>query len=134
MARKPWKKPKPPLKGKVTVVQGVNPKQCPNHGQPTEAGEPTYCADCDEAVRGTGDKCWRHGEPIATPDPEVVRGSPAPTVVSEPKPFREWRVELPGQEPMRCAARNRKALRASLKKLLQIESLSPGTRITELTS
>lgn len=51
---------------KVTVVSGRNPKECPNHGEPTDirGDQPTYCLDCDRAVRATGNPCWRHVKPI----------------------------------------------------------------------
>lgn len=49
----------------VALVSGRNPKQCPDHGEPTnvKGDQPTYCLDCDRAVRATGDQCWRHVKP-----------------------------------------------------------------------
>ena len=122
---------RPPRK-RVATVQGVNPRQCPNHGKPREAGEPTACLDCDQAVRGVGDKCWLHGQ-LYEPDPEMLRGAPPP-VASEPKPLRGWKVEVPGYVAVKVYARNRPAARKTVKKLLQLDQLSPGTRITEIPS
>jgi hypothetical protein len=121
-------------KGKrVRFVQGVNPRQCPNHGEPTIAGDATACGDCDKAVRGIADKCWEHGE-IHEPDPELLRGAPAPLASTLSTTFRQFLIEVPGHPQMRILARNRPAARKVVKKLLQIDKLSPGTRIVELTS
>jgi hypothetical protein len=115
---------------RVAVVQGVNPRQCPNHGEPTEAGEPTACLDCDKAVRGIGAACWKHGE-IHEPAPELLRGAPPPELAPA-KPLRGWRVEIPGLGPFKVFARSRPAARKSIKKLLQLDVLNPGTRIIEI--
>jgi hypothetical protein len=50
----------------IALVSGHNPKQCPEHGEPTDVktDHPTYCLDCDRAVRATGHPCWRHVKPI----------------------------------------------------------------------
>jgi hypothetical protein len=50
---------------RIATVTGRNPKQCPDHGEPTnEPGDqPTYCLDCDRAIRATGNACWRHEKP-----------------------------------------------------------------------
>lgn len=118
---------------KVAIVQAVNPRQCPSHGAAKGIGEPTYCTNCDRPVRGIGHACWKQGDEIHDPDPELLRGA-LPPLVASLKSLKHWLVELPEQKPMQCWARNRPALRKSLKKLLQLEKLPAGTRIVELTS
>lgn len=119
---------------RVRVVQGVNPRECPNHGEPSDNpnDEPTACLDCDRAVRAIGHSCWKHGE-INAPDPELLRGAPAPAVTPEEKP-RAWRVEVPGFKPLKMFAWTRVDVKKSAKKLLQLDVIPPGTKITELPS
>jgi hypothetical protein len=121
--------PRPPRK-RVVIVQGHYPKRCPAHGEPRKAGDATYCAECDKAVRGIDDACWKHGE-IREPDPELLRGAPAPELLPDKLP-RFWRVEIPGMQHFRIFARSRPAARKSIKKLLQLDTLNPGTRIVEI--
>lgn len=50
---------------RVAIIAGRNPRECPNHGKPTNnrGDVPTYCIDCDRAVRSYGHPCWRHVKP-----------------------------------------------------------------------
>src|SRR6202012_6287181 len=50
---------------KVAIVYGRNPRQCPAHGDPTnhKGDQPTYCLDCDRAVRAYGHGVWRSVKP-----------------------------------------------------------------------
>jgi hypothetical protein len=59
------KKYRPPRAERVVTVTGHNPKECPPHGEPTDHrwDQPTYCLDCDRAIRATGNPCWNHRKP-----------------------------------------------------------------------
>ena len=126
------KRSKPPRKARVVTVQGSNPRECPDHGEPTDnpGDQPTTCLDCDKAIRATGHPCWRHGE-MHEPNPELLRGAPPPGVSAE-KTLRYWRVEVPGHDVLKMFARSRPSLRKAIKRLLNLKQLPVATRIVEI--
>ena len=116
---------------KVAVVQGINPRQCPNSAWRYIGStrmesvnvhwlKPTACLDCDRprSPQGIGAVFMhgKHGEMLALWFQSVLCGAPSRPEIQPEKPPRAFRVELPGRgRPLQVTAsmpRNREAPRS----------------------